>query len=329
MNPNIQRRCTPRPRGRASSEAAGAAPKAVAPAIALGLSILFLTAASACAPRTSTRADLDAVVAAPNVTTTVQEISRQPERFVGRSVTVSGEVGKVLGPRWFTVGGEEFDGAEILVLGRSTVPGILSDLADSGKVMNDIVQVTGVVRTFEEDALEREIGGGLDLDGDLFDLYDQHPVIVMSDLDLTPRVDVVRAVAVPVPVPVAVAPPIVDEVIILDTPDRKSLTGRSVALVGVQVQAVNNAYSFWIGPDTGRRVLVVLDSTTSSMKPGQNYYAMPKPGQSVAVAGVLQPIPQNLDEVQVRWGLTPLDRARLAVSQVYLAANRVMVLDGR
>ena len=288
-------------------------------ALAAG-ALLVAPAISSCAPRTSTQSDLNAVVAAPHLTTTVREIAADPQRVIGRVVTVSGEVGQVFGPRWVTVGGTDFGGPEVLVLGRSTLPGILSNLADSGKVANDIVQITGVVRTFEEDALETEIGGGLDLDGDVFDGFDEHPVIVMTDLDLTPRIDVVPAVAVPVPVPVA--PPIVDELLIIEAHDRKTLAGRSVALLGAKVQGVNNTHSFWVGPDTGQRLLVVLDAAAAAKA-----HVVVKPGETVGIAGVMQPIPANLDEVQSRWGLTPLDRARLALQQVYLSASRVVVMD--
>ena len=306
---------------RLSCQAPRTAPSIARVHVALTMGALLAVAAvSGCAPRTSTQSDLDAIVAAPNLTTTVKAIAADPQRFIGRVVTVSGEVGQVFGPRWFTIGGTDFDGAEVLVLGRSTLPGILSNLADSGKVMNDIVQITGVVRTFEEDALETEIGGGLDLDGDVFDAFDEHPVIVMTDLDLTPRIDVVPAVAVPVVVPVA--PPIVDELVIIDTPDRTTLSGRSVALLGAKVQGVNNTHSFWVGPDTGQRLLVVLDAAAAARA-----HVVVKPGETVGIAGVMQPIPANLDEVQSRWGLTPLDRARLALQQVYLSASRVVVMN--
>ncbi len=292
----------------------------------VGLLITTLIVAIGCAPRMGTQQDLSAVVDATNLTTTVNAIADEPSRFVGRIVTVSGEVGDILGPRWFTVGGDEFGGEEVLVLGRSTLPGLVSTLADSGRVTNDIVQVTGMVRTFEEDALEREIGGGLDLDGDVFDGYDAYPVIVMTDLDLTPRVDVVPAVAVPVPAPVT--SPIVDELIIIDAPARTSLIGRAVALMGATVQQVNGARSFWIGPDTGRRLLVVMDSASTSGS-AHTMSMMPKSGQTVAVAGVLQPVPKDIARMPARWELTPLDIARLSVDSVFLSANRVMTMDGK
>ena len=213
----------------------------------------------ACAPRTATEMELGDVVAEPVMTTTVSDIVNAPARYAGKVVTVSGEVSRVFGPRWFAIGGQEFGGHELLVLGSSTMPGLLSDLADSGKVMNDIVMVTGVVRAFEEDALEREVGGGLDLDGDVFDPYDANPVIVMTDLDLTPRVDVLPVV--PVPVPVA---PIVDELVIIDAPNRMPLVGRSVALFNVKVQRRIGDRAFWAGSTWDRRLLVVIDSATAS-----------------------------------------------------------------
>lgn len=68
------------------------------------------------------------------MTGTVSEIASAPQRYVGKVVTVSGEVNRVFGPRWFSTGGQEFGSSELFVLGRSPVPGLLNDLADSGEV---------------------------------------------------------------------------------------------------------------------------------------------------------------------------------------------------
>jgi hypothetical protein len=262
--------------------------------------------------------ELGEIAAEPVMTTTVADIANAPQRYVGKVVTVSGEVNRVFGPRWFSIGGEEFGGREILVLGRSATPGLLNTLADSGKVLNDIVLVTGVVRAFEEDALEREVGGGLDLDGDVFDPYDANPVIVMTDLDITPRVDVIPALPVPVPVP-----PIVDELVIIDAPDRMPLVGRSVALFNAKVLGKVSDRAFWVGTTWDRRLLVVIDSATASRldKPGT---ADIRAGKEVSTAGVIQRIPQNLADVKTQWGVTAVDEGLVRREAVYLAANALV-----
>ena len=271
--------------------------------------------AAACGPATSRTYESPGEVAlAPAITAvTVPELASDPEEYVGKTVTVAGEVHRILGQRWFTIGGEDFGGKEVLVLGGTTLPMIVQSVADSLNVMNDIVQVTGVVRVFEEDALEREIPG-IDLDGDIFDPYDAEPVIVMTQLDITPRLDVTPVVAVPVPVAVAV--PVVREVEIF-VPNRVSLAGRAAALYNVRVDSVLSNRAFWIGQGSGQRVLVVANdsalATPMSMKKGDMLY----------VAGVLRRIPGNLDDVRSSWGFSSSADAAIRSETIYLDAYRV------
>jgi hypothetical protein len=287
-----------------------------------GLAALGLLAfTSACASRTSTETDLGEVVAEPITTTTVTEIARNPQQFVGKLVTVSGEVNRVFGTRWFSIGGDDFGGEEVLVLGPATVPGILNNLADSGKVMNDIVLVSGVVRVFEEDALEREVGGGLDLDGDVFDPYDANPVIVMSDLDITPRVDVVPAVAVPVPVPVI---PLADERAILDAPNKLSLVDRNVVFFDVTVQDVVGPRAFWVGPSSTQRVLVVLDSAAIDRRDATQRANM-RTGKKVSLTGVVKRVPNDLTKVRSAWDLNMMEESAIGREQIYVSATALQM----
>ena len=293
----------------------GVMPERRGPRRAIGgvaLGVLFMTSA-ACGAR-QVPSDLGAPWGA-----TVQDITSNPSAVEGRIVTVSGEVNRVFGPRWFSIGGEGYGGGEeLLVVGPSAVPSILNNLADSGKVSNDLVQVTGRVRVFEEDAIEREINA--DLDGDLFDIYDGKAVVVMHDLDITPRVDVVPAVAVPVPVPVG---PITDVLVIVDAPERSSLVGRSVALFDVKVVDVVSPRAFWVGPGNEKRLLVVLDSTAARTHAGHT--AM-RAGQTVSIAGVIKAMPTNLDEVRAPWGLTG-DTTMVSRERTYLSVNDLVVTD--
>ncbi len=169
---------------------------------------------------------------------TVKSIVANPQQADGKLVTVSGEVNRIFGPRWFSIGGEGFDGGEeLLVVGPTRVPALVNSLADSGKIANDLVQVTGRVRFFDRVALEKEVGE--DLGGDWSQPYAQKPVVVMTDLAVTSRVDVMPLVAVSVPAPMPVsAISITDGLMIIGTPTRAVLVGRSFALLDVKVQTV-------------------------------------------------------------------------------------------
>lgn len=247
----------------------------------------------------------------PPMLASVHEIARSFNSLQGRTVVTSGEVNRVFGPRWFSIGGGDFEGGgELLVVGPSTVPGILSNLADSGAVMNDIIQVRGVVRIFEEDAIERQIG--VDLDGDVFDGFDGKPVLVMSELDITPRVDVTPVAAVPIPVPVM---PIIDPLVVVDAPDRNALVGDIAALLGVEVQAVVSERAFFVGPSPAKQILVVTETPMREIAPGQ----------VVAIAGTISALPANLATVRSEWGLSAAAEAMLASANVYLKATDVEV----
>lgn len=279
---------------------------------------------TACASQPAVYESLGEVVDEPQyLSATIAELAADPEEFAGKVVTVAGEVNRVLGPRWFTIGGEEFGGHEILVLGRSTVPALLSDLADSARIMNDIVQVTGVVRVFEEDALEREIGS-IDLDGDVFDFFDAEPVIVMAELDITPRSDPVTAMGVPVP---ALVPVLRDVEIFV--PDRSVLAGRSAALFDVRVDSILGPRTFSIGRSDAERLIVVLnDSATVGGLAGQAGTTSLHAGQRIFVAGVLRRVPMDLAELRRQRGLEPAGEAALREQTIYLDALRVEMLDG-
>ena len=257
----------------------------------------------------------------PASTLTVRTISDNPGAYAGRLVSVSSEIDRVFGPRWFSIGGEEFGGAELLVVGPATVPAIVNTLGDSLAAMNDVVQVTGYVRVFDEEAIEKEVGA--EIGERWWEPYERKPVLVMTDLDLSPRVDVTPVAPVPVPTPVAVPVPvplIVDEAAIVDAPDRSAMVGRAVALLGVRVQTVAGDSAFWVGPSSSRQLFVVLDSQAVTRRLDV------EPGQTVAVAGVIRALPTDLARVRSAWNLTAANEAILAREGVYLEASRVELL---
>lgn len=73
----------------------------------------------------------------PEAGTDVEDITSQPETFVGRKVTVSADVDEVITPRSFRIAGEDIGGGGLLVFSAQGK----QDLDD-----DDVVRVTGEVR---------------------------------------------------------------------------------------------------------------------------------------------------------------------------------------
>jgi len=248
---------------------------------------------------------------------TVKSIVSNPQQADGKLVTVSGEVNRIFGPRWFSIGGEGFDGGEeLLVVVASRVPALLDNLADSGRIANDLVQVTGRVRLFDRLALEKEVGESLG--GDWSREYELKPVVVMTDLAVTPRADMMPIVPVLVPVPVLSSIPITDGLMIIRAPDRNALVGRSVALLDVKVQTVVGKNTFWVGPDPSQQLFVVSDS-------GNAYSDQMKVGQTISVAGVIRAMPVDLSSVRASWSLSAANELTLAREAVYLQVTGLFV----
>lgn len=115
---------------------------------------------------------------------TVDDLAHDPDAFVGKTVTVTGEVGEVLGRRShtaFTLEDEDFIADESVLVIGSRPTGREGELP---LIEDDRVRVTGTVRRFDRAALERELG--LTLSPDLYASWRGRPVIVLSAIDLTP-----------------------------------------------------------------------------------------------------------------------------------------------
>ncbi|MGE0158471.1 MAG: hypothetical protein AB7T31_03610 [Gemmatimonadales bacterium] len=92
----------------------------------------------------------------------VEDIVSEPASFAGRTVTVTGDLEEVVGPRAFKLdedaplqGGIDND---LLVLGKQTAG--LDEIDDQW--LDNRVRVTGTVRTMTVVEIEREVGWDLD-----------------------------------------------------------------------------------------------------------------------------------------------------------------------
>jgi hypothetical protein len=113
------------------------------------------------------------------------------------------------------------------------------------------------------------------------------------------------------------AKPITDLAAIVGPRDRQGLVNREVAFEGVQVLQVLSDRAFLVGPSLSQRALVIYDPKTDSPP------AKVDVGDTVAVHGVLKPIPKDPD-VQARLNLDDLRPADLADLQVGIEAQTVM-----
>lgn len=121
----------------------------------------------------------------PNTGVTIDDIVDNPQDYVGQTVTVSGEIGRVYGPNAFTLGSDAALGEGILVIIPSTAN--VTGLRTDGTLYyeEDVIQVTGTVREQSIAEVEQELG--LDFDPQLdVDYEGTQPMIVAETGALTP-----------------------------------------------------------------------------------------------------------------------------------------------
>lgn len=100
----------------------------------------------------------------------------EPDRFVGQTVTVSGEVSDLLGPSSFEIAGEDAGGEGLLVVGAAQAPTLDADA---------VVKVTGTVRDgFDVAEAERDLG--LTLDDERFSSFLGRHYVAASSVEVLP-----------------------------------------------------------------------------------------------------------------------------------------------
>ncbi len=123
----------------------------------------------------------------------VGDVADEPENWIGRQVTVTDDVTDVIGRHSFQMGEEGFlglFGGELLVVGAKPLPqwvgddfassGFFDDDDDFDELEGAIARVSGTVRRFNLQDVERELG--VDLDDGLFGDYDGDPVLVAQSV---------------------------------------------------------------------------------------------------------------------------------------------------
>jgi hypothetical protein len=225
--------------------------------ILLGTSaFLFLTA---CSDSASERADKVGGVTARHVT-------ENPGAYVGKTVTVSGDVEEIWNARAFNMDSGLSVG-ELLVIGREPFPQI-PEAGDRAYVISDIATVTGVVRMLVTAEIEREIGW--DLDPQIEAEFNGKPVLIAQSINL--RAGAGRANSSTAVYPnnsnvmnnsntagdERAAGADITDVLLIVVPDPTPLVGRRVRLTDVKVQDVVGDRAFYVGANENQRVLVVF-----------------------------------------------------------------------
>lgn len=228
-------------------------------------------------------------------TSTVEGIVESPSTFVGREVTLAGEVEGMPGERAFVLEGNDwiFD-EEVLVITSS--PFRLAGLAPEE---GDDVIVTGMVRTFDT-ALSQEAFGDAP-DEDLAARWAGKPVIMATAIDGIERrarwaadqqetgriLSVWTLYGVPAP---------------------EALVGGRLEIENVTVRSKADA-GMWVGEAHGSQVFVVPSdpATVGSFDVGAR----------VNVDGTLRKMPEP-DEAIKQWGMKPGLRAQIAEEPLYV-----------
>jgi hypothetical protein len=119
--------------------------------------------------------------AAMGAQATVEEVTSNPQQYLGSVVTVSGNLEEVISPTAIRLSSGGILGIgedDILVLGQEAFPPGVSERRQELSL-----QVTGPVQIFNR--IEFEQDWGVDLDDELFTVYEGRPYIVAQSLAMT------------------------------------------------------------------------------------------------------------------------------------------------
>ncbi len=118
---------------------------------------------------------------------TISAIVDNASAYVGQTVTVTGEVEQVLGPRSFLIEDDDFLSDDTLpVVSASAFLSRAGQQIDAERLLNsdEMVTVTGTVHIFNLAAFEERLG--VDLDDEAFDAWAGKPAIIATAIRRAP-----------------------------------------------------------------------------------------------------------------------------------------------
>lgn len=256
---------------------------------------------------------------------TAAQVINNPNAYVGKTVTVSGDVEEIHNPRAFNMDSGVSVG-ELLVLGREPFPQV-PDGGTRAFVINDTATVTGTVRMLVTAEVERELGW--DLTPELEAEFNAKPVLIAQTVGFKSNPN--RSQTTPANINAnsntnlsANADPIKDVLVIVTPIDRTPLIGRRVLFNDVKVQRVVGDRGFFIGPNNNQRLFVRL---TKPLDTGRaETIVNVNEGQVRTLGGVIRQLPSS-SEVRQQWGLSAQEATALERDRVYLEAETIELLE--
>jgi hypothetical protein len=175
----------------------------------------------------------------------LDELEQHPEKFLGKTVTVEGEVDRVLGPNLFTIDERDWVDADremAVVVPEPFAAIVKSDVP---------VRVTGTV----EKVPIAKIAHGVFNDQKIKAEIEKQPVIVASEIVATQSGANLRLHVDKPDTAGATAQPLTDANEVAKAND-KNMVGKRVDLMGVMITSVSNE-GFWIRTPSGERIFVL------------------------------------------------------------------------
>lgn len=247
----------------------------------------------------------------------VEDIKENPAAFLGKTVTISGEIERVYGPRAFQLGGADFFDSEIRVLTAQPLKADVRRRAEEPFVADDIALVTGTVRNVVVADVEREFS--FDLDPNYEVEFENKPAIIATSVLISPRGKGTESATV--------ATSAVNDIqAILTSTDKTSLVGKQVELRQVQVQSVVGDQSFWVGPSPSQQVFVTFAEIPQPGKAQEGQVAI-KAGQKVSLSGVIRSMPTLSDDWLKQNKIDEKAAATLRQQPIYIQSTTIKPED--
>jgi uncharacterized protein YdeI (BOF family) len=208
----------------------------------------------------------------------LDDLEKNPEKYLGKTVTVEGEVGRVLGPHLFTI--DEKDWVDLDREMPVAVPEPFTAIVRG----DGPVRVTGIIEKLPIAKVEQE--GGIIRDPKIKAEIETKPVLVATEVTTVTPAAAVVSLRVPIPGAVGTSgsnaqTPLTDTNQVASA-NNNNLVGRRVSLTNATVSGMNSL-GFWVRTASGERLFVMPVKKTAV-----------KDGQTVAVEGVVLEMPEGL-----------------------------------
>jgi len=246
----------------------------------------------------------------PDVRTRPADLVEAPSEHLGETVAISGEVDRVITPRSFTVGGDDFE-RDLLIVSAEPIAKVEGRTEEVPLAGRDIVQITGQVQRFSPS----EFGQKYDvrLPADVAAEFDGEPVVVAQQ-EAVPM----HGIVVSPRLPAENMGTVNDLAMATETAEHPGLRGRVGAFPSAPVQEAVRDRMFWIGTGENQRLLVVVSPVSTPHMEGENAQT-PETGEEWMLQGVFQELPAP-GILRAEWGLSDDVIAELQDHEVYFNA---------